>query len=102
MSDIETKQCSVCKKTKPVTEFWSQRLGRYVKMCAHCRYISNRSKRKDYQPTRKRPGHTREVLNLTGEPISDHELLGLMPATMQALPARHRPGDVPGEWVMLR
>lgn len=54
-SDVETKACTRCGETKPVTEYWrdaSKASGRYAR-CAVCQAETERNKRKRYNLTNK-------------------------------------------------
>jgi hypothetical protein len=100
----ETKRCTVCKSVKPLSEFWSPKLQRHGKTCAHCREVRARSYRRRKAERGEEPlaGRLPGQPLLSGELADEHDLLGLPPATLTVTPARRRPGDGGQRWLAIR
>jgi hypothetical protein len=97
----ETKQCTTCKKTKPLSEFRSPYRRKPTCTCRACREARLAYRRRQQREVR--PAVVREARRRSGGRLaSDDEFLGLPPATLTVVPARPRPCDAGQRWLAVR
>jgi hypothetical protein len=97
----ETKQCTTCKRARPLVEFHSPHRRKPTRTCQACREARLAYRRRQQREVR--PAVVREARRRSGGLLaSDDEFLGLPPATLSVVPARPRPCDAGQRWLAVR